>query len=140
MLRSQRILVACGLVGVAVLLHVSLCEWVFREGLPSETRENFRSYLQRPIAAWKHTADPTALTQVRGGAFTGVVSDTRIDPAIAVIFGVALPAGLVFTLAYLALGWRREGRVGRGLCPKCGYNRRGAAGRCPECGDASQVT
>ena len=50
--------------------------------------------------------------------------------------GIAAPLFLVGLAAYLALGWRRADRAGRGLCVHCGYDRRQTplGAPCPECG------
>jgi hypothetical protein len=59
------------------------------------------------------------------------------------VWGVSVPHGLVFVLAFVLPGvqlvrWRRRmiqrSRWRHGLCSACGYDLRAAAGRCPECG------
>ena len=50
---------------------------------------------------------------------------------------VAAPLALLggAVLVPKLLEWRRRrARAARGLCPSCGYDRRGSAGACPECG------
>jgi hypothetical protein len=124
MLRSQRRLVACGLVLAAVLLHVNLCEWKFRS-VARPYDGTARRYRQQPIGGWSNEST----------LYRGLVSDTDVDLADAVVFGIVAPMGLMMTLAYLWMGWRREARVRRGLCAACGYDLRGReAGPCPECG------
>jgi hypothetical protein len=47
----------------------------------------------------------------------------------------------LFSLFFGYLGWpqyvrsRRARRISRGCCPQCGYDLRGSAKQCPECGD-----
>jgi len=44
-----------------------------------------------------------------------------------------------FGAARLARRWRSRRRARQGLCPRCGYDLRGAPGVCPECGAAAPL-
>jgi hypothetical protein len=51
---------------------------------------------------------------------------------------VALAVGTILLLLKRASEIRRkDDRVGRGLCPNCGYDLRASGGNCPECGKIS---
>jgi hypothetical protein len=66
------------------------------------------------------------------------VFDGRVGGRIAMVMSphwlvlgiVVLPIIVQFAVLQL----RRRRRMRRGLCPHCGYDLRGVAGRCPECG------
>ncbi len=130
MIRSQRVLMAVGLLVVAGTLHAMLCEWDYHH--TSTTR-------MPCIVGYKH--EP-AVAQSRGRSrhnwYTGLFAEPDVGKGIAVVFGVITPLVLVALDAYLLLGWRHAARMARGLCPRCGYDLRGTghrnAGRCPECG------
>ena len=131
MIRSQRVLVVLGLLTVAWLLHAMLCEWEY---------QRYATSAMPRILAYQHERTPTPAR--RGGRprelYTGLFVQRGGSHGIAVVFGVITPLVLAGVNAYLLLGWRHAARVGRGLCPQCGYDLRGArdrqATRCPECG------
>jgi hypothetical protein len=147
MLRSQRILVTLGLLLLAWLLHVNLCDWAFKKRLPWINEGGASRYLHTIIWTWTHE-QPTGPApvqprfapvqpQLSPNAYTGLLTQARVDRADAVVFGMALPLALVMLVMYLRLGWRRDARRRRGLCEACGYDLRGAAqadAPCPECG------
>jgi predicted RNA-binding Zn-ribbon protein involved in translation (DUF1610 family) len=138
MLRSQRILVTLGLLFLAWLLHVNLCEWMFKERLPWVREGDISRYVHTIICVWTHEQPPsTTQARLSPQAYTGLVTQARVDRADAVVFGMALPLTLVMLVMYLWLGWRRDARRRRGLCEACGYDLRGASrtdAPCPECG------
>ncbi len=134
MIRSQRVLVVVGLLTVAWLLHVMLCEW--------EYRRQATSTMPR-IVAYQHERTPT---QVRRGGrrterYTGLFVQRGVSHGIAAVFGVITPLVLVGVNACLLLGWRHAACVAQELCPQCGYSLVGLTGdKCPECGHTFSAT
>jgi hypothetical protein len=132
MLKSQRILVFTGLLVLAWLLHVLLCDWVIREPYKAESR----------IITWNHGPILVGGGVANPEHFTGLCAFNKEGRGVAVVFGIVLPLALIGTDIYLLLGWRHQARLDGGLCPQCGYDLRGAPpeagaapGRgCPECG------
>ena len=53
------------------------------------------------------------------------------------LVAVFLAVPVYVAVAYRA-GRRRQSRIRSGFCANCGYDLRGSADRCPECGD--QIT
>jgi hypothetical protein len=142
MLRSQRILVTIGFVLLAWLLHTNLCEWVYKEQLPYGSSGGVATYWHSILWARTHKLPPAAMPTPghSRNSYTGIVTDFGVNPGDAVVFGIALPLTLLMLVAYSWLGWRRDARAARGLCPVCGYDLRGASepsAACPECGSKS---
>jgi hypothetical protein len=126
MLKSQRILVFIGLLVLAWLLHVLLCDWVIKEPYKAGSR----------IIAWNHGPIPIGGGVANPEHYTGLCAFNKEGRGAAVVFGIVLPLALLGADVYLLLGWRYQARLDRGLCPQCGYDLSGqlpGAG-CPECG------
>jgi hypothetical protein len=124
--KSQRILVFAGLLVLAWILHVLLCDWVIKEPCKAESR----------IIAYNHGRVPILGGMANPYHYTGLFAFSDDGRGFAVVFGIVLPLALIGTDVYLLLGWRHDARIERGLCPQCGYDLRGAApgSGCPECG------
>jgi hypothetical protein len=65
---------------------------------------------------------------------TGGGTETTGMYAITVPHWFVLLLCLPFPLLWFRRFWRRRYRVQHGLCLSCGYDLRGSAGKCPECG------
>ena len=59
--------------------------------------------------------------------------DWREAPQLGVVFGVHVPIAIV-SLVFIGRAARRLRRRKQGLCVRCGYDIRGNADRCSECG------
>ncbi|MCI0630611.1 MAG: hypothetical protein L0Y44_08170 [Phycisphaerales bacterium] len=128
MTRHQRILIAVTLALFAWLLHVSYCDWTWREPVSG----NVPRRSVRPLMTLRHDA-PDGSTLA-----TGLVTQPHVDPQAALWLGILAPLALIAVDAFLILGWRQQDRVRKGLCPQCGYDLRGdkagSTSACPECG------
>jgi len=136
MLLSQRILLIAGLLVIAWLLHVNLCDWMVN-GQPMRRQ----GAQQQEILAWvatettHGTGDPT--TTYTTYTFTGLFTELGVGYTASFALGVIVPLALVLLVGCLLLGARPAIRRQRGLCAKCGYDLRGLNGtstKCPECG------
>ena len=155
MLRSQRILIATGLLVIAWILHVNMCEWVFNSSVQLYSFNGVPVFT--PICVWIRQPPPSSPATVVAApgpmqppsppprpVYTGVLTQAYVGRTEAVVIGIVLPLLLVMLVAYLSLGWRRDVRSMRGLCATCGYDLRGVAvgadastTKCPECGTSS---
>jgi hypothetical protein len=136
MLRSQRILITVGLLFLAWVLHVNLCDWGWKMPLQYSWDGNINRIVQWPIVSW--TIEEATTTARQGRTLhTGLMTQARVELADAVVFGIVVPSAMILSLIYLWLGWRSHARRARGLCEKCGYDLRGAPATnapCSECG------
>jgi hypothetical protein len=132
MLLSQRIVLIVGLLVVAWLLHVNLCDWKINEGVLAGDDHH------REICAWVTTEDAaTPGSAIPKDAYTGLFTERDVGFAESFTLGVVGPLLLLLLVTCLLLGARHASRVQHGLCIKCGYDLRGlngASARCPECG------
>ncbi len=118
--RVSRWIIAVTLIVLAVVLHLGLCQWVYRGSVGSNDPLFGLGFLHVGMS------DVTGLWPQR--------STTR---STAVIAGVVLPLGMLALCAALVANWRFVDRKRAGLCPKCGYpSSIGSSGACPECGTA----
>ena len=140
MLRSQRILLIIGLLIIAWLMSVNVCDWVFNDEIDRRVGSQ-----QREIWAWVASERPvldfegkTVIGTVK--SYTGLFTEAGVNHTVSFTLGVIAPLLMLLAVMYLLLGARHAARVKRGLCIKCGYDLRGLkepAARCPECGAAT---
>ncbi len=112
MIKSQRILIAIALPLLALILHITMCEWELLN------KGRFGNDL---LAFW-------------GRGLFVQRSSTHVS---AVVLGILVPLTLLAVDGYLILGWRFQRAVAQGRCPHCGYDLSGTDHtQCPECGNA----
>ena len=83
--------------------------------------------------------DPKASWRFAGFAYGRMWGGSPPNIAFAVPYWficAVTAAPPLLALLYLRRDLRRRTRIKRGLCPACGYDLRGTAERCPECGMA----
>jgi hypothetical protein len=103
MTRPQRILISIFLPIVALLTHVTYCDWTWRETIPGGRNP---ARIIRPLFAITEA-------QASGIAATGLMTGAGIGQEAAFWFGVIVPLTLLSLWAYLMLGWRHRGRIAR---------------------------
>jgi len=78
---------------------------------------------------------PTAVVTVLGGALGTSIADANTGFTLGVMLSVGTFLVLSITIGGLSTrGYRRADLRARGHCLKCGYDRWGITGPCPECG------
>lgn len=136
MTKGQRILIVVGSLLLAWILHTSLCEWVVNESRSQPSLRVLGFLSEEPTQTTTSGSPQPARKYFTGLKVEG--QNLNPDPAMGIVFGVVTPLAIVMWVSFLALGWRHQSRVGRGLCPKCGYDIKGdgeePADRCSECG------
>lgn len=150
MLPRQRQLIAISLVGLALILHLTLCAWKFggmvwasANGQATQMRIAGWMTTYTPSAAVRNASVPPAPSTTRYAGYWGLYSRVGVELPTAATLGVALPLALLMLDAYLIIGWRHGARVRRRICTNCGYDLRAAAAsptpgvKCPECGTAT---
>ncbi len=135
MTRSQRVVLIVFTLLIAWILHITTCEWGFRQ--PHRAYDEVFVYIHKPEPGER---DPTATGLMVDPQSSGRQSqaDRRVYRLLVLIFGVAVPIAIVGLDVWLFLSWRQAARAARGLCPGCGYDLKGdrdqPADLCPECG------
>src|SRR5262245_36976818 len=101
--KQKRAVIAVGVLIVAAILHVGLCEWHFGGALGRTDRFD-------PICVQWSQNNPYGLSARRGVSRESALRD-----------GVALPISLVVLVAALCLHWRERDRIADRRCLNCGH-------------------
>lgn len=119
--RAARWIITVTLIGLAGMLHFGLCEYHYRSPVHRNDGLLGLGYYHAGVS------DVTGLWPRGSG-----------DQALSVIFGIALPIGMLALCAALVVNWRFVDRQRADRCRKCGYPLHGlASGKCPECGPST---
>jgi hypothetical protein len=129
-------------VGIAV---IAVLAWLMfaTQGMPGRVAcvygEVHLSLYTHTVALVRVTPIPLAIGQAqhpqeRGPFFSAASVLTVPYGAIA---AVAMTVPIIEFALYVYRSRRAADRTHRGLCAMCGYDLRGSAGRCPECGAAA---
>ena len=121
--RSQKLFMVFGLLVLAPVVHLMLCDWKF---------ERFQQHLAivgfNPTGTWLHGA---GASQTWYFYEYGLAADNGVTIQTATVYGCILPIGMMFVACVIGLG--KHHVVGK--C-RCGYDLTGnVSGRCPECGE-----
>ena len=113
MCTSARTILAFTFLLVAIVLHMTLCEWGLEWPGPGPTE-------QMITMEWRNE-------------MIGLFTDNHVRPEAGFIFGLAAP--LLLIGLSIALFVENRARKGIGSCARCGYNLAGITrNNCPECG------
>ncbi len=159
MTRRRRIKLICRWAGVVTLVLWGMSFWrslVF----VWDTRPDPSLHLPRwpqvkRVGAWKGILffDDGCRTNREPGFHTSGYSDDNFRPALRTfligeirpatqtesLFVIAIPATVPLTLSAALIGFSFWRRYPKGHCARCGYDLKGIADQCPECGRMVQA-
>ena len=136
MLRSQRILIIVVLLLIALMLHLSMCDWVLFNFVSMDSVQGYEHPRHASLLTFRHASPQYSKN-------TGLVSSVFVGRAEALLFGALVPILLIMLAAYLFIGAGHSSRAKRGLCLTCRYDLRTSPqplAQCPECGTPATLS